>query len=598
MEKLGSNRFIRFILLSGLLLLTSVMIYGMTFYSAIPHVSAFFKHSPFWLLINVVLVFSGMIILQALIGRSWVTTLVASLVTLLWSVANYYTVTYHGSPLFLSEYANLMTALDVAEAYTFDVNKDVIQLIGIFFALLVLSFLARALEKKLPRVVTKSAKQRIPGMIVGMAGIGILAFIVLGPLRILPKNIMGWSWKAGVQKYGFLVCFLEDAQKGISDPYKMPEGYSAEALSEVAVGRKATTTEYPDLILILNETFYNLEEFYEIHPDVSPMEAFYSVDNAVFGFAASGGGTNDSEYELLTSNSLYLLNSSSPFNNVNLKKQFSIIEYVEELGYSTVGMHCGQKENYHRNTAYVDLGFDRIYLGPDAFQYQKGNYQRKWLDSENYRDMMDHLEENASTPQFVFLLTYQNHGGYEQNDDSLDTIHSGVDYGKKTSQLNEFMSSLKLSSDAFLELTESLKDKRPTVVLMVGDHGPNFAGALTLRSAQNGYHLELARSLVPYVIWTNYKEIPERCGGIASMEDLMPMMLDVAGLPISPYYNAILELHESVPLRNGNGKYVDANGKEGQYSADSEYYDLMNRYFYLEYNSFDKEKMKRELFLP
>lgn len=88
MEKLGSNRFIRFILLSGLLLLTSVMIYGMTFYSTIPHVSAFFKHSPFWLLINVVLVFSGMIILQAMIGRSWVTTLVASLVTLLWSVAN------------------------------------------------------------------------------------------------------------------------------------------------------------------------------------------------------------------------------------------------------------------------------------------------------------------------------------------------------------------------------------------------------------------------------------------------------------------------------------------------------------------------------
>ncbi len=598
MKKFVTSNTFRFIIMAGLLLLASCMIYGMTYFSTIPHVTTFLRQKPFWLLINVVLVLSGLILLQAILGKCWMTVLVVSMASFVWSVANYFTVMYHGSPLFLSEYANLMTALDVAGNYSFGINGDVVKLICIIIALLGVTFLVKMLERKAPVAVAGSLKRRACGLGIGMAGLGMATFFVLGPLKLKPETTMGWSWKAGVEKYGFLVCCLEDAHNGMANPYKMPEGYSWEALSDVGDGKAATATEYPNLIVILNETFYDLEEFYEINPDVSPLEKYYAIDNAAFGFAHSGGGTNDSEYELLLSNSLYLLNKTSPFNFANLKDHFSIVEYMEKLGYSTIGMHCGQKENYHRNRAYRDLGFDRIFLGQDDFKYQKANFNRKWLDSENYRDMMDHLEENASDPQFVFLLTYQNHGGYEKNDDSLDTVHSGVDYGETTSRLNEFMSSLKLSSDAFFELTESLKGERPTVVLMVGDHGPALGGTLTRKSTENGYNGELIKSLVPYVIWTNYKEVPEQYGKIASMEDLIPMMLDVAGLPLSTYYNLILELRKQVPLRNGNGAYVDANGKEGQYSAESEYYDLMNKYFYLEYNSFDLEKMRKELFLP
>lgn len=596
MKKFVTDNTYRFIRMAGLLLLASGMIYEMTYYSTIPHFKIIFKQNPFCFLINIVLVFSGMLILQAFLDKCWVTILVASIVTFVWSIANYYTVTYHGSPLFWGEYANFMTAMDVAGDYSFGINRDIAKLICILMVLLGMSFWARVTEKKAPSGVTGATRQRICGLCIGMAGLCAAVFIVLGPLKHKLETTMGWSWKAGVEKYGFWVCYLEDTIDSTSKPYKMPEGYSLEALSNLGGGKDATATEYPNLIVILNETFYDLEEFYEIDPDESPLEKYYAIDNAVFGFAHSGGGTNDSEYELLLSNSLYLLNKTSPFNYVDLKDHFSVVEYVEKLGYSTTGMHCGQKENYHRNTAYKDLGFEHIFLGQDDFKYQKGNFRRKWLDSENYRDMMDHLEENDSNPQFVFLLTYQNHGGYEQNDDSLDVIHSGIDYGENTSKLNEYMSSVKLSSDAFFELTENLKGKRPTIVLMVGDHGPTIAR--TLMRSESRYDQDLVESLVPYVIWSNYKEVPDQYGNLASMEDLVPMMLDVAGLPLSTYYSFILELRKSVPLRNGKGAYVDANGKEGRYSADSEYYDLMNKYFYMEYNSFDIEKMRKELFLP
>ena len=75
------------------------------------------------------------------------------------------------------------------------------------------------------------------------------------------------------------------------------------------------------------------------------------------------------------------------------------------------------------------------------------------------------------------------------------------------------------------------------------------------------------------------------------------MALDVAGLPLSPYYDTLLKLRDSVPLRNPSGMYIDANGNAGIYSPDSEYYDLLNKYYYMEYNSFGKE-IKRDLFLP
>lgn len=105
--------------------------------------------------------------------------------------------------------------------------------------------------------------------------------------------------------------------------------------------------------------------------------------------------------------------------------------------------------------------------------------------------------------------------------------------------------------------------------------------------------------MVPFVIWANYTEVPKEYGQLASVEDLIPMALDVAGLPISSYYATLLKVHGTLPLRNLYGMYIDANGNEGQYSPDSEYYDLLNEYYYMEYNSFgEKEEIKKELFLP
>ncbi len=612
------NEKFKSIILSGVLFIGSCLIYSMIFLSAIYEIHRFFEQKPFWFLVNAVFVFAGILILRVMLGRSWITLLVSSVITLLWSIADHFTVLYHGNPLFPDEYANFRTAMEVADGYSFTIDAEIVIMTGFFAVLLVITAVVKKLEARFGAVAKEKRRLlRLADLGLGTLLILAVCYFVLGPHSIKPETTMGWSWKAGVSEYGFLVCSLEDLHNHISEPYRMPEGYSVEALSERYGDRSVdanddsdkdsdgsaagagVATVYPDIIVILNETFYDLDAFFLIDPDVSPLEKYYSVENAVYGYAATGGDTNDSEYELLTSNSLFLLNYSSPFNFVDLKDRPGAAEYMKSLGYTTTGMHIGMIENYHRNIVYRDMGFDHIYLGEDDFKYVGYNYNRYCLDSDNYRDLLDHLDEEASKPQFMYLLTYQNHGGYEQNDDSVDTVHTGVDYGDKTDEVNEYLSSLKISAEAFYDLTEELKGRRPTVVVMVGDHSPNLGGVLTVRDSSGGYKEELANTLVPYVFWTNYKEVPAGYGGLSSMEDLIPMALEVAGLPLSPYYDTILRLHDAVPLRNKYGMYVDAEGDFGEYSADSGYYDLMNDYLYMEYNSLgDEAEIRRDLFLP
>lgn len=90
---------------------------------------------------------------------------------------------------------------------------------------------------------------------------------------------------------------------------------------------------------------------------------------------------------------------------------------------------------------------------------------------------------------------------------------------------------------------------------------------------------------VPYVIWLNF-DIDIACyTDYASMVDLISIVLKAAQLPLSTFYESILEIHEELPVRTSEGKGVNMELKVSQYSEESLYYDLWSRYYYMEYNS-------------
>lgn len=105
-----------------------------------------------------------------------------------------------------------------------------------------------------------------------------------------------------------------------------PEGYSLEKVENINIeeNEQQRVNQTPDVILILNETFYDLKMITDIETDHEYMSGIKSLDNSVHGYAVvplPGGGTNCSEYEFLTSNSLQLMPGVTPFNVLDLKMQ-------------------------------------------------------------------------------------------------------------------------------------------------------------------------------------------------------------------------------------------------------------------------------------
>ena len=537
-------------------------------------------------------------ILLFFLFRKWKRALsFSSVIVFLWSVANYYTIQFHGSPLYLSEFLNVGAAAAVAMQYRYQVTGVVIGL----FLLVMAAFVTIHHSSALLDNPVFSHKNHI--LVISL--IAIIVSITALCSSVSLGRFQNWRpWDLSMDANGFIICVIEDLKLRVK-PINVPDDYDESVIEEVIYrypdqGAPDGKGNYPDIILVLNESFCDLNSYSELYSDRDCLETFFEIDGAAYGLAAApsiGGGTNNSEFELMTSKSMHLLNNYAPFTY--LKSEVlgcSTIHYLKQCGYQTAGMHCGARTTYARNRAYPFIGFDSVVLGPESFLFHK-NGNRDWLDADNYHIMIKQYE-SMDAPRFVYLLTFQNHGGYEQNDASLDTVHVQNDFGSLTDDVDEYLSSLELSAQAFRELTEHYTESdRKVIICMVGDHAPSFITSLPAKSGMSFEESEIAKRLVPYVIWSNYgAEIPSY-SEYASMVDLLPMVMEAAGLPLPPFYRYILDLHEDYPVRTANGLYMDAEGNYGSIFDDPQARERMSIYYNMEYNSLTTDGSYRsELF--
>ena len=134
---------------------------------------------------------------------------------------------------------------------------------------------------------------------------------------------------------------------------------------------------------------------------------------------------------------------------------------------------------------------------------------------------------------------------------------------------------------------------------MVGDHAPSFISDLKCKEEFSDEEKNIYSRMAPYVIWANYDVTYKDDMKYASMVDIVPMLVEIAGLPLSDYYSYILEMHKEVPVRTSDQWYMDANQTIDKYEKDSPYYDLITQYYYMAYNSLKVgDDYKQELFVP
>jgi len=505
----------------------------------------------------------------------------------------------HGMPLSFLVLRNFTTAMNVIGNYEITLDFHVIRMLILIICMVIIALLTRWLSKPVKTSWKKIAIRN--GILIFLCIVGFYT-CYLGNNPLKPKKTIGWIWTEAYHKYGYSACTVETLFQSIS-VVNEPDGYSEVALESISIPQNAQEeTQTPDIILILNESFFDLKQVADFETDLPYMENIASMENLLKGYAVvpgAGGSTNSAEYELLTSNSLQLMPGITPFNVINLKGANSITSHLNNLGYYSFGSHSESGVNYSRVSGYKDLQFQEIHFEED-FQNIEFFHDRHFETDESlYRNLIRWYESAPDeSPRFMYLLTIQNHGGYEMNPPEKDIIHIQNDWGNNTQLANEFLTSVYLSDKAFKDLTDYFSTvNRPVIVCMVGDHSPNFVKTF-IHDYYTGAEADLRHRSVPLLVWANYP-LEDIDLGTMSMNYVVPTLLDIANVQLTPYYSYMLQLKQQVPILTSYGNYYDADMNLYNYNADEgkPYQQMVDNYFYLEYENLQTNR-KQDLFNP
>lgn len=559
---------------------------------------------PVYAPLNAMTAFCLTLVLFAVLGRWWLATGISGIFFTIVALVNYYTRDLHGSALMPQDILNLGTAAEVMGSYTLKINRTVLTI-----GLLVLPVLAvSAVQWLLTKNASKRASWTGRGVRVVVCAACIfcvLFFGYFGPNPIKPKATYGWAWQETYYKYGYLAGTIE-ATSLMADPIVEPEGYSDQAAADAAAlvqGTYATaeSADYPDIVLILSESFYDFDLVTDLQEDTDIMPVTKNLQNAVLGHTVSphvGGGTNNSEYEMLSSNSMTLMPSITPFNWLNLYGANSLVSYTKSLGYTTMAAHPYTNSNYRRDSAWRALGFDETHFQED-FPTQEYYGDRPYqTDSASYRDfeaMYEAMPEDQ--PRFAFLVSIQSHGDYDMNDASQDIVHAATDYGEYDELMDEFLSCMKMSDAAVAELCDYFTNLyettgRKVVVALAGDHAPSFVSHVADTSLAPENELQILERSTPFFIWANYPL--ENIDAATSTTDplnrmdmimLAPTIAQQAGLPLSTFYQYLLEMKDVTPVITGANDYMTPDGHTSTFGENETLDAWVHGYLNLEYNN-------------
>lgn len=572
---------------------------------------------PLYAPLNAFTAFCLTLVLFAFIGRWSLATGISGGVFTLLAIVNYYTRDLHGTALMPQDILNIGTAAAVMGSYTLRIAQTVITIVALLLPVLAISVAQRFLaygRGKPPKISWKHRLARWAGC---FAGIFVILYVgYFAPFAIKPKQTYGWAWQLTYYKYGYLAGTIESAGL-LMNPIVEPDNYSDEAADEAAARADGYTPavetvseqEYPDIVLILSESFYDFDLVTDLQTDVEVMSVTKNLENSIYGHTVSpqvGGGTNSSEYEMLTSNSLMLMPSITPFNWLNLYGADSIVSYLEDLGYSTMAAHPYTNLNYRRNSAWLALGFDQVYF-EDSFPTKEYYGNRPYqTDSATYKDLEAMYESMpADQPRFTFLVSIQSHGDYDMNDPELDLVHAATDYGEYDEVMDEYLSCMYLTDQAFGELTDYFtqvyeETGRKVIVAMAGDHAPSFVDHVADKTIASENDLQILERSTPFIIWANY---PLENAGETNENDPLnrmdlcmfaPAVAEQAGLPLTDYYEYLLAMQDDVTVMTAGNDYMDANGVTHVYGENETNDDWVHGYFALEYNNIGTHAKKND----
>ena len=332
-------------------------------------------------------------------------------------------------------------------------------------------------------------------------------------------------------------------------PLKKPKNYEAQLqqLGQYSSDASTKVAETPDIVVIMNESFADLRcygaqiapEIYRDWDEILARSAHGTAYSSVFG-----GNTPNAEYEFLTGDSLlFYTGTPIPYETAIRQDVPALPGLLAQLGSGTVAMHPNEGIVWSRERVYPKLGFERSVFLPE---YENTDQIRRYVsDQANYTQVLRVLEE-ADGPQFLFNVTIQNHGSYEEED--FADLNALLDSRTGCSQTRQYLTLVKESGAALKEFLQQLEQRpRKTYVVFFGDHQPWVDEAFYSQYESGQDAQEHLRYQVPYFIWCNQSQEETQlpaCG----LNDLQLYLAQVAGLPLTGYQKLLAQVAQRYPV--------------------------------------------------
>ncbi len=304
--------------------------------------------------------------------------------------------------------------------------------------------------------------------------------------------------------YGFTTSMLD---RGMSQP----SGYSDESIQAIINGEDAKETtladdEKPNIIVVLLESFYDVEESDFIHTSEDPTPYFHELESE---FSAGhltvpvvGAGTCNTEFEMLTGMSCQFFGPGEYPQKTILKKT-DCESYAGDLGtigYQSHVIHNNGGNFYSRANAFSMMQFTTFTCKEmlDITEYTPlGSWPTDNILIQSTVDSMD----LTTDPDFVYTITVEGHGDYPTEkiieNPAIQVTCDGKDEAK-TNQWEYYINMIH-NVDQFMRDYTAALDARgeDTLVIFFGDHLPTLG--LTEDEVATG---DLYQT--KYVTWNNF----------------------------------------------------------------------------------------------
>lgn len=564
-------------------------------------------------LVNYLCYLFFMALFYAIFRSITVASAITTIITIVFAVANYYTLAFRGIPILPWDFSALGTAMDVVGGYEFILTARLTS--TIYFTVFVNVLISRLAPGRTSLLPYQNILER------GISSVlAVLVFLLLFPLNFMETiDVKVWPWdqRSSLKITGVMGNFVGNMQFMFVEK---PQGYSIEAVGEIAeelseqkpLKALGNPDKPPTIIAIMNESFADLEAASEgritltednmpyIHSILESGEVIHGTSYA----SVFGGNTCDSEYEFLTGNTTaFMPNGSKPYQQYINSPQTSLVSILkEDYGYDAIAIHPGSQGAWNRDSTYNYFGFDK-FVYRQLFE-EADNLETEHSivsDRANYNQVIYEYENrDPDKPLFIFDVTIQNHGGYEDPTFKNFITLEGEENTYVTA--DQYLSLIKKSDDYFKELMEYFENvEEPVVFVFFGDHWPRLEEAFTklvlgVDSLENLPRDTIMKQYqVPYFIMANYPLEAQEIETV-SMNYLSGLLLRSAGFEVSPYQQFLDEFHETFPAFTDIGM-IDKDGNSYRQGESTPYDDLINKYAILQYNqAFDDENRVDELF--